>query len=37
VISPLPSCVDDEHPPRYQPITAGGHLLAKMAKQYATT
>jgi isopenicillin N synthase-like dioxygenase len=36
-ISPLPSCVDDEHPPRYEPVTAAAHLLAKMAKQYAKT
>jgi isopenicillin N synthase-like dioxygenase len=37
VISPLPSCVDDEHPPLHEPITAGDHLLAKMSKQYAST
>ena len=36
VISPLPSCVDEAHPPRYEPITAAGHLLAKMEKQYAS-
>lgn len=26
VVSPLPSCVDAAHPPRYAPITAGEHL-----------
>ena len=37
VISPLPACVDDEHPPRYEPITAAGHLIAKMERQYAAS
>jgi len=34
VISPLPGTVDDEHPSKYEPVTAAGHLMAKMAKQY---
>jgi isopenicillin N synthase-like dioxygenase len=25
----LPTCTDAEHPPRYQPITGGAHVLAK--------
>jgi isopenicillin N synthase-like dioxygenase len=36
VISPLPACVDDEHPARYEPVTAAGHLIAKMERQYAS-
>jgi len=30
VIAPLPSCVDDEHPARYQPVTVGQHLAEKL-------
>lgn len=30
LIEPLPSCIDDDHPPRYAPISAGDHLLAKV-------
>lgn len=30
VIEPLESCVDDEHPARYEPISAGDHLHAKI-------
>ncbi len=26
----LPSCVDDEHPARYEPVLAGEHLMAKL-------
>ena len=26
----LPTCTDAEHPPRYAPITAGEHLMAKL-------
>jgi isopenicillin N synthase-like dioxygenase len=37
VISPLPGCVDAEHPALYEPITAAGHLIAKMSKQYKAT
>ena len=30
VIEVLDVCVDDDHPPKYPPTTAGGHLLAKL-------
>ncbi|MEM9610902.1 MAG: 2-oxoglutarate and iron-dependent oxygenase domain-containing protein [Actinomycetota bacterium] len=30
IVEPIPSCVDDEHPPKYEPISAGDHLLAKV-------
>lgn len=30
VIAPLPGCVDDEHPPRYDPVVAGQHLDTMM-------
>lgn len=30
VVSTLPSCIDAEHPVRYQSVTAGEHLLAKL-------
>lgn len=30
VIECLPTCTDAEHPPRYAPITAGQHLVAKL-------
>ena len=26
----LPSCTDDEHPPKYPPVLAGEHLMAKL-------
>ena len=31
VIAPLPSCVDGEHPARYEPVTVGQHLAEKLA------
>jgi isopenicillin N synthase-like dioxygenase len=31
VISTLPSCVSDEHPDLYEPITVGEHIAAKLA------
>ena len=31
VIEPLPSCVSRENPARYQPVTVGEHLAAKLA------
>jgi isopenicillin N synthase-like dioxygenase len=31
VISTLPSCVSDEHPNLYEPITVGEHIAAKLA------
>ncbi|WP_433286897.1 isopenicillin N synthase family dioxygenase [Pseudonocardia sp. CA-142604] len=31
VIAPLPTCVDTEHPARYEPVTVGEHLRAKLA------
>lgn len=31
VIETIPSCVDDEHPPAYHPVTVGEHLRAKLA------
>ncbi|MCU1504490.1 MAG: putative Oxidoreductase, 2OG-Fe(II) oxygenase family [Ilumatobacteraceae bacterium] len=30
VVECLPTCVDDEHPPRYPPTTAGEHLAEKL-------
>ncbi len=30
VIEPLPSCVSDDNPSRYKPVTAGDYLAAKM-------
>lgn len=30
VIEVMPTCVDDEHPPRYAPVVAGEHLMAKL-------
>jgi isopenicillin N synthase-like dioxygenase len=30
VISCLPHCHDDEHPPQYRPVTSGEHLMAKL-------
>jgi isopenicillin N synthase-like dioxygenase len=30
VIECLPTCTDPDHPPRYAPITAGQHLVAKL-------
>lgn len=31
VIACLPGCVDAEHPARYEPVTVGAHLRAKLA------
>jgi isopenicillin N synthase-like dioxygenase len=31
VIEPLPSCVSPANPPRYEPVTVGEHLAAKLA------
>jgi isopenicillin N synthase-like dioxygenase len=31
VIEPLPSCVSAANPARYEPVTVGGHLAAKLA------
>lgn len=31
IIEALPGCVDADNPPRYEPISAGDHLLAKVA------
>lgn len=31
VIAPLAGCVDDDHPPLYEPVTVGEHLRAKLA------
>jgi isopenicillin N synthase-like dioxygenase len=31
VIDPLPSCVTESNPARYQPVTVGEHLAAKLA------
>ncbi len=30
VIEVMPTCIDDEHPAKYPPVTAGEHLLAKL-------
>ena len=30
VIEVLDVCIDDDHPAKYPPTTAGGHLLAKL-------
>ena len=29
----LPTCADAEHPPRYAPILAGEHMLAKLERR----
>lgn len=34
LIVPLLSCVDGEHPAKYEPITAGEHLASKTRKAY---
>lgn len=34
VVEPLPGCVDDKHPSKYAPITAGEHLEMKTRKAY---
>jgi isopenicillin N synthase-like dioxygenase len=31
VIAPLPTCVDADHPAKYEPVTVGAHLKAKLA------
>ena len=31
VIETLPSCIDDDHPQLYGPITVGQHIQAKLA------
>ncbi|HBS74095.1 MAG TPA: 2OG-Fe(II) oxygenase, partial [Microbacterium sp.] len=31
VIRTLPSCIDDEHPDLYVPVTVGEHIAAKLA------
>ena len=30
VIECLPTCQSPEHPPKYAPVTAGEHLMAKL-------
>ena len=32
-IEPIPSCVDADHPPRHEPVTAGEHLRRKLVAQ----
>lgn len=34
LVAPLPSCVDAEHPSKYEAITAGEHLAMKTRKAY---
>lgn len=34
VISPLPTCVSDEQPPKYDPVTAAEHIHMKLGKTY---
>ena len=31
VIAPLPTCVDADHPAKYEPVTLGAHVKAKLA------
>ena len=31
VIASLPTCVDANHPAKYEPVTVGAHLEAKLA------
>ena len=31
----LPTCTDADHPPRYAPILAGEHMLAKLERREA--
>ena len=33
LIEPLPSCVDPDHPPLHEPVTAGDHLRRKLVAQ----
>lgn len=37
MIEPLPSCVDDENPPRYEPLSAGDHLYNKIVSPRSMT
>jgi isopenicillin N synthase-like dioxygenase len=30
VVEVMPTCVDADHPPKYEPVTAGVHLLRKL-------
>jgi len=30
VIECLPTCCDEEHPPKYAPVASGDHLMAKL-------
>jgi hypothetical protein len=32
VISCLPTCMDADHPAKYEPISAGAHVVAKLEK-----
>lgn len=34
VVTPLPSCVDDEHPRRYEPVEFGDYLRAELTAGY---
>lgn len=36
LIAPLPGSVDENHPAKYEPITAGEHLAMKVKKAYGT-
>ena len=33
LVTCLPTCTDPEHPPRYPPILAGEHMLAKLERR----
>lgn len=37
VIDPLPSCIDADNPPRYEPISAGDHLYNKIVSPRSMT
>jgi isopenicillin N synthase-like dioxygenase len=32
VISCLPTCMDADHPAKYEPVSAGAHVAAKLEK-----
>ena len=35
LVEPLPTCIDAEHPRKYEPITAGDHLFSKINRQFS--
>jgi isopenicillin N synthase-like dioxygenase len=37
VVRPLPTCVDEDHPPRYDPVDSGSFLRDKLTRSYAVS